>query len=134
MVIIALIALISAFVLPPFKRGFDRLQTRAAAHEAMTALFTARAAAIASGQRTAVAFDRARPRVIVLSAGDTLMVRDVGAGRGVTMSASRDSMAYFPDGLGMGGANLTVIFRRGGAADTVLASREGRIKLGARAR
>jgi Tfp pilus assembly protein FimT len=134
LVIIALIAAISAFVLPPFKRGFDRLQTRAAAHEAMTAFFTARAAAIASGQRTAVAFDRAQPRVIVLSAGDTLMVRDVGAGRGVTMSASRDSMAYFPDGLGMGGANLTVIFRRGGAADTVLASREGRIKLGTRAR
>jgi hypothetical protein len=50
------------------------------------------------------------------------------------MSASRDSMAYFPDGLGMGGANLTVIFRRGGAADTVLGSREGRIKLGTRAR
>jgi hypothetical protein len=34
----------------------------------------------------------------------------------------------------MGGANLTVIFRRGVAADTVLASREGRIKLGTRAR
>lgn len=134
LVIIALIAVISAFVLPPFKRGFDRLQTRAAAHEAMTAFFTARAAAIASGRRTAVAFDRARPRVLVLSAGDTLMVRDVGAGRGVTMSASRDSMAYFPDGLGMGGANLTVIFRRGSAADTVLASREGRIRLGTRAR
>lgn len=132
--IVALIALVSAFVLPPFKRGFDRLQTRAAAQEAMTAFFTARAAAIASGRRTAVMLDRARGRVIVLSSGDTLMVRDVGAGRGVTMTASRDSMSYFPDGLGKGGANLSVIFRRGVAADTVLVSREGRIKLGARAR
>lgn len=134
LVVIAMIGLASAFVLPPFKRGFDRLQTRAAAQETLTAFFTARAAAIAGGQRTAVVFDRRQPRVIVLASGDTLMLRDLGAGHGVTMSASRDSMTYFPDGLGMGGANLTVIFRRGGAADTVLASREGRIKLGARAR
>lgn len=134
LVVIALIGLVSAFVLPPLKRGFDRLQTRAAAQEALTAFFMARAAAIAGGRRTAVVFDRRRPRVLVLSSGDTLMVRDVGAGHGVAMSASRDSMTYFPDGLGMGGANLTVIFRRGGAADTVLASREGRVKLGTRAR
>lgn len=132
--VIALIALVTAFVLPPFKRGFDRLQTRAAAQEAMTAFFTARAAAIASGRRTAVVFDRARTRVIVLSSGDTAMVRDLGASRGVTMAASRDSMTYFPDGLGLGAANLTLIFRRGIAADTVLASREGRIKHGTRAR
>ena len=134
LLVVALIALVSAFVFPPFKRGFDRLQTRAAAQEAMAAFFTARAAAIASGHRTAVVFDRRSTRVFVLSSGDTVMVRDVGAGRGVTMTASRDSMAYFPDGLGIGGANLTVIFRRGAAADTVLASREGRIKLGTRAR
>lgn len=133
-VIVALIALVSGFVLPPLKRGFDRLQTRGAAQETMAAFFTARASAIASGRRTAVVFDRRRARVIVLSAGDTLLVRDVSAGRGVTMTASRDSMTYFPDGLGLGGANLTVIFRRGSAADTVLASREGRIKLGTRAR
>ena len=132
--VIALIALVTALVLPPFKRGFDRLQTRAAAQEAMTAFFTARAAAIASGRRTAVVFDRARTRVIVLSSGDTAMVRDLGASRGVTMAASRDSMTYFPDGLGLGAANLTLIFRRGIAADTVLASREGRIKHGTRAR
>lgn len=132
--VIALIALVSAFVLPPMKRGFDRLQTRAAAQEAMTAFFTARAAAVAHGRRAAVVFDRTRGRVMVVASGETLMVREVSAGRGVTMTASRDSMAYFADGLGLGGANLTVIFRRGVAADTVLASREGRIKLGTRAR
>jgi hypothetical protein len=36
--------------------------------------------------------------------------------------------------LGLGSANLSVIFRRGAAADTVIASREGRIKLGTKAR
>jgi len=133
-VVVALIALVTGFLLPPFKRGFDRLQTRAAAQEAMAAFFTARAAAIAGGRRTAVLLDRARSRVSVVASGDTLMTRDVGAGRGVTLVASRDSMTFFPDGLGLGGANLSVIFRRGGAADTVIVSREGRIKLGTKAR
>src|SRR5690242_9110603 len=105
-VIIALIALVTGFVLPPFKRGFDRLQTRAAAHEAMTAFFTARAAAIAGGQRTAVVIDRVRSRLSVVAGGDTLLARDVGAGRGVTIAVNRDSMTFFPDGLGLGGANL----------------------------
>jgi len=133
-VVVALIALVSGFVLPPLKRGFDRLQTRAAARETMAAFFVARAAAIASGHRTAVMLDGARSRVSVISGRDTLMVRDVGTGRGVRMTASRDSMAFFPDGLGLGGANLSVIFRRGAAADTVIVAREGRVKLGTRAR
>lgn len=133
-VIIAIIAIVTGFVLPPFKRGFDRLQTRAAAHEAMTAFFTARAAAIAAGRRTAVVIDKSRSRVSVVASDDTLLARDVGAGRGVTIVASRDSMTFFPDGLGLGGANLSMIFRRGAAADTVIVSREGRIKLGTKAR
>lgn len=133
-VIVALIALISAFVLPPLKRGFDRLKTRAAAQEAMTAFFTARASAIALGRRTAVVLDEAKGRVLVVAGGDTLMVRPIGSSHGVAMAASRDSMAFFADGLGLGGANLSVVFTRGAAADTVLVSREGRAKLGARAR
>ena len=132
--IVALIALVCGLVLPPVKRGFDRIQTRAAARETMTAFFTARAAAIALGRRTAVMLDAGRARVVVISGADTLLRRDVGAARGVRMTASRDSMSFFPDGLGVGGANLSMIFVRGAAADTVFASREGRVKLGAKAR
>jgi len=133
-VIVALIALVTGFVLPPFKRGYDRLQTRAAAQETMAAFFTARAAAIAGGRRTAVVFDQGRARVWVVASGDTLMARDLGASRGVTLVTNRDSMTFFADGLGLGGANLSVIIRRGGAADTVIVSREGRAKLGTKAR
>lgn len=131
LVVAALIALISGFVFAPFKRGFDRLKTRAAAREAMTAFYTARAAAIARGQRTAVLFDQAHGRVSVTANGDTVMMRPVGSEHGVAVTATRDSMAFFPDGLGVGAANLRVIFTRGAAADTVIASREGRVKLGA---
>ena len=132
--ILALIAVVSAFVLPSMKRGFDRLQTRGAAHDVMSAFFVARASAVASGRRTAVLIDAVRSRVIVVAAGDSLLVRDIGTGHGVSLTASRDSMTYFPDGLGLGAANMSVILRRGSAVDTVIVSREGRVKLGSRAR
>jgi prepilin-type N-terminal cleavage/methylation domain-containing protein len=134
LVVIAIIALVSGFVLPSLKRGFDRLQTRAAAQATLQAFFTARAGAIAQGRRTTVLLDRTRARVLVVSAGDTLLARAVGSEHGVTMIASRDSMTFFPDGLGLGGANLSVVLVRGRAADTVIVSREGRAKLGTRAR
>lgn len=133
-VVLALIALVCGFMLPPLKRAFDRIATRAAAHEVMMACFTARAHAIALGVRVAVVLDARAGRVIVVAGRDTLLVRPVRATHGVTMLATRDSMTYFPDGLGLGGANLSVILGRGMAADTVLVSREGRVKLGARAR
>ena len=133
-VVIALIALITAFVLPAFRRGFDRIKTRSAAHEVMMAFFTARAQAIALGRRTAVVLDDAGTRLLVVSGGDTLMMRAIGVEHGVRMTATRDSMAFFADGLGLGGANLSVIISRGGAVDTVVVSREGRVKLGTKAR
>jgi Tfp pilus assembly protein FimT len=134
LVVVAIIALVTGFVLPPFKRGYDRLKTRAAAQATLQAFFTARANAIAQGRRTTVVLDAVRTRVLVTAAGDTLLARAIGVEHGVTMLASRDSMTFFPDGLGLGGANLSVVIRRGNAADTVIVSREGRARLGTRAR
>ena len=133
-VVVALIALVSGFTLPPLKRGYDRIETRAAARATMMAFFVARAHAVAAGRRTGVLIDAPTQRVIVVSESDTLMMRPVGIEYGVTITSTRDSMTYFPDGLGLGAANLSVILRRGAATDTVLVSREGRVKLGARAR
>jgi Tfp pilus assembly protein FimT len=133
-VVIALVALISGFVLPAFKRTLDRIETRGAARETMMAFFTARAQAIALGRRTWISLDAKGGRVLVVSRGDTLLMRAVVAEHGVTMTATRDSMAFYPDGLGLGGANVSIIFARGSAADTVIVSREGRVKLGTRAR
>ncbi|MFL5561989.1 MAG: GspH/FimT family pseudopilin [Gemmatimonadaceae bacterium] len=133
-VIVAIIALVSGFVLPPIKRGFDRLRTRAAAQETLHAFFAARANAIARGRRTAVILDVRGGRVLVVADGDTLLARAIGVIHGVGMTASRDSMTFFPDGLGLGGANLSVVVTRGSASDTVIVSREGRAKLGTRAR
>ena len=47
---------------------------------------------------------------------------------GVTLSATRDSMAYAPNGLGYGASNLSIIVRRGAVTDTVVVSRLGRVR------
>ena len=134
LVAIAIVALVSGFVLPALGNGFDRIETRGAAQATLQAFFAARANAIAQGRRTSVVIDRSRARVLVVAGADTLMVRAIGSEHGVTLTASRDSMTFFADGLGLGGANLSVVLSRGRAADTVLVSREGRAKLGTRAR
>jgi Tfp pilus assembly protein FimT len=134
LVVIAVIAMVSGFVLPPLKRGFDRIETRAGAQATLQAFFVARANAIAQGRRTVILLDHLRARVVAVAGGDTLFARSIGTEYGVTMTASRDSMTFFPDGLGLGGANLSVVVSRGRAADTVVVSREGRAKLGTRAR
>ena len=133
-VVVALVALVTGLVLPAVKRCFDRIHTRGAAQEVMTAFFTARASAIALGQQAAVVLDARNARVFVVSKRDTLLMRPIGAEHGVVMTSTRDSMSFYPDGLGLGGANLRVVITRGSAADTVIVSREGRTKLGTRAR
>jgi hypothetical protein len=48
----------------------------------------------------------------------------------VALEATRDSLAYGPDGLGVGAANLRLVLRRGAAADTLSVSRLGRVRAG----
>lgn len=133
-VVLALIGLLTTLVFPPLKRGHDRIEVRGAAREVVASFFVARAAAIAQGRLVAVRFDEREARVGVVAAGDTVMLRAVGSVHGVSLGATRDSMTYYPDGLGRGGANLSVVLSRGAAAETVFVSREGRVKLGTRAR
>jgi hypothetical protein len=57
-----------------------------------------------------------------------LLRRDLRSVFGVRLSASRDSMAYDARGLGLGAANLSLVIRRGAAAETVFVSRLGRVR------
>lgn len=93
-----------------------------------TALFAlARDHALSAGERTAVHIDGARGRVVVHAGPDTLATADF-APRGVRVTSTRDSMAYAPDGLGVGAANLRLILSRGPRADTINVSRLGRVE------
>jgi Tfp pilus assembly protein FimT len=133
-VVLTLVAAMLALVLPSLHRALDRIHVRGAGREVMMAFFSARAGAVAAGRRTAVVLDARGGRVLDVSFGETLLVRRVGAEHGVRVTATRDSLTYLADGLALGGANLSVVLSRGAVAETVIVSREGRVKLGARAR
>lgn len=106
----------------------NRGAVRASTTELASALALARSVALAESRIVAIAFDTASSRAWVLAWPDTLLDLPLGTRYGVTMSASRDSIAYGPTGRGYGAANATLTLRRGGAADTIVVSRLGRVK------
>ena len=106
----------------------DRMSVRAAATETVATFALARRWAVSRTTRTAVALDSGSASLIVLAYADTISHRRLGSSHGVSLSSSRDSMAYAPNGLGYGASNLTLVLRRGDAAETVFVSRLGRVR------
>jgi type II secretory pathway pseudopilin PulG len=106
----------------------DRQAVRGASRAVREALALAREQAIAGGTRAAVRFGRRDGTVTVHIAHDSLLRLRVASSHGVELEATRDSMAYAPSGLGVGGANMRVVVRRGGHADTITISRLGRVR------
>jgi len=106
----------------------DRISVRAAANETMSAFAMARRWSLSRAARTAIMIDTAGAQLVVRSYGDTIAQRRLASSHGVTLSASRDSMAYAPNGLGYGASNLTIVLRRGEAVETVFVSRLGRVR------
>jgi Tfp pilus assembly protein FimT len=106
----------------------DTLAVRAGARAIRDALALAREQAIAGGTRVAVRFGRDDGTLAVHAGGDSLHRLSLTRTFGVALEATRDSTAYLPSGLGVGGANLTVVLRRGARADTVTVSRLGRVR------
>ena len=106
----------------------NRLSVRAAAAETVGTFALARRWSVSRATRTALTIDTAGAAVVVRSYNDTIAHRRLGASHGVTLWATRDSMAYAPNGLGYGASNLSLVIRRGTAAETVVVSRLGRVR------
>jgi hypothetical protein len=66
-------------------------------------------------------------QVVVHIGADTVARADF-TDRGVRLHATRDSMAYGANGLGVGAANLRLVLSRGARADTITISRLGRVQ------
>ena len=105
----------------------DRAAVRAAVSEAASVFAAARNAAIYRRAPVAVRIDTVS--AMLFTHADTIVLthRDLRA-LGVSMSASRDSMAFDARGFGLGAANLSLVLRRGRAADTLFLSRLGRVR------
>jgi prepilin-type N-terminal cleavage/methylation domain-containing protein len=127
LVVLLLVSIILGFAFVRLGAAADRAAVRAAVSEAASVFIGARNAAIYRHAPIAVHIDTLS--AVLLTRGDTLVLqrRDLHA-FGVRLSASRDSMAFDGRGLGIGAANLSVVVRRGQAADTLFLSRLGRVR------
>jgi Tfp pilus assembly protein FimT len=127
-VVLGTIGLVTAIATTRFGALRDRMSVRAAAEEAFATFALARRWSLSRATRTAVAIDTTTASLLVRTFADTIAHRKLGASHGVSMSATRDSMAYAPNGLGYGASNLSLVLRRGAAAETVFVSRLGRVR------
>jgi Tfp pilus assembly protein FimT len=127
-VVMAVVGVLIAIAVARTSSLRDRVSVRAAATETVAAFALARRWSLSRASRTAITFDTAASTLVVRSYMDTIARRSLGSSHGVSVSTSRDSMAYAPNGLGYGASNLTVVLRRGSAAETIFVSRLGRVR------
>jgi prepilin-type N-terminal cleavage/methylation domain-containing protein len=127
-VVIAIVGLASIAGVTQLNRYLERIATRTAVTEA--ALFVARARDEAVAQHTVVSvrIDTGAGTLALQARGERLARIALGHEHGVTLSTTRDSIAFDVRGLGYGPANLTLIARRGAAANTLVVSRLGRTR------
>jgi prepilin-type N-terminal cleavage/methylation domain-containing protein len=128
LVVLAVTAVLMGVALPRVVAISDAVAVRHAADQVRTVLALARQRAVAFAAPVAVLVDSAAAQLAVGDAQGPLSTHAVGAAYGVTLTATRDSVAFGPLGLGWGAANTSVVVTRGAAAETVTVSRAGRIR------
>ena len=125
---LVVIAALAAIAYPRLHDAADRFAARVAIQEARSLFAFARRTAITRRAMIGVITDTAAGSIVVRASGEELARRSLRERYGVRLSATRDSMAYDPRGLGYGAANLTVVARRGRGAETLFVSRLGRTR------
>jgi prepilin-type N-terminal cleavage/methylation domain-containing protein len=128
LVVLVLIAILLGLAVIRIGAAADRVAVRAAAGEAAAVFDAARRMAIYHRAPVAVAIDTGAATLRTRADTTVFLRRDLGSSFGVSLGASRDSMAYDAKGFGVGAANLSLIVRRGSAVDTVFLSRLGRVR------
>lgn len=127
-VVMIVVVALAAISLPRFREAADRFAVRSAIQEARSLFTMARRQAITRRSMVAVITDTIAGAIVVRAGSGELARGALRDRYGVRVSASRDSMAYDPRGLGYGAANLTIIARRGRGAETLSVSRLGRAR------
>jgi prepilin-type N-terminal cleavage/methylation domain-containing protein len=128
LVVLLITSVLLLLAAPRMARVLDGFAVRAASGELVVVFASARQAAIAQRGRVAVVIDSAAGMVRVTDGDQLFLERPLRALYGVSLSATRDSMAYDARGLGYGAANLSVVARRGPVAETLYVSRLGRVR------
>jgi Tfp pilus assembly protein FimT len=125
LIVLVVTGLLLALAVTPGLPLLDRIAVTTATQEIVDILGTARDLALARQQLTAVRIT-AQARRLAVHAGVDTLARTV-LPDGVRLESTRDSLAYAPNGLGYGAANLRIVVSRGQATDTITISRLGRV-------
>jgi prepilin-type N-terminal cleavage/methylation domain-containing protein len=126
--VLTIIGLVSMIAVHEATLYLDRLAVRNAIAEAAAVVARARDEALAQHVTVTLRVDTVAATLSLRSRGEQLVLHALGHAHGVRLAASRDSIAFDVRGLGYGAANLTLVARRGSAADTLVVSRLGRAR------
>jgi Tfp pilus assembly protein FimT len=127
-VVLAIVGITLGIAVPRTRDSLDRIAVRAAAGDVRATLRFARTVALAGNRAIAVNIDSVTGTVRIKRGTEILLSRGVGHAHGVRVGRTRDSLTYDGRGFGRGAANLSVIVRRGVAAETVFVARLGRVR------
>ena len=127
-IVLTILGILAAIAIPRARRMLDRVRVSAATAEAVAVFAVARHSAIRQARLATVSIDAAAGAMLVRLGSDTAHHRHLARSFGVSLTSTQDSMTYHPTGVGYGAANLSLVIRRGHAADTVVVSRLGRVR------
>jgi len=126
--VVTIIGLVATIAVRQFGLYLDRAAARAAIVEAAAVVSRARDEAVARRIPASVKLDTTGDALELRMGGVTVSRAALGHAHGVSLSANRESLAYDVRGLGYGAANLTLVARRGRAAESLVVSRLGRLR------
>ena len=126
--VLTIIGLVTTIAVRQLGLYLDRAAARAAIVEAAAVVARARDEAVAQRIPASVRLDTVADALELRMGGITISRSALGHAHGVSLSANRDSLAYDARGLGYGAANLTLVARRGRAAESLVVSRLGRLR------
>lgn len=126
--VVTIIGLVTTIAVRQLGLYLDRSAAHAAIVEAATLVARARDEAVAQRVPASVQLDTVGDALELRMGGVTISRSALGHAHGVSLSTNRDSLAYDVRGLGYGAANLTLVARRGRAAESLVVSRLGRLR------
>jgi prepilin-type N-terminal cleavage/methylation domain-containing protein len=125
---LAIMTILLSIAAPRLGTLKDRASVRSATTELAAILSSARRAAMLRSTGALVVIDEARSRASVIVGADTILAHDAGRELGVSITATRDTVLYGPNGRGWGASNTSIVVARGRWADTLFVSRLGRVR------
>jgi len=128
-IVLVIIGLLSIIAVREMGHYLDRIAARSAVAEAAEVIQQARDEALARHAIVSVKIDTARAELALRERGSALAVHALGHAHHVKLSTTRDSLAFDVRGLGYGASNLTLVAKRGRAAETLVVSRLGRVRV-----